>query len=432
MRSTGSPLASRALIGLLLAFAVGALARLIWVQDMEFKVDEAWMHELVRDFFREGRFVWLGMPSSQNLRIPGLSVWQFYPLGAAFGLEPTGLARGVQVLNLLALAALAVFAWRVVPIEEREWWLWAVALLCVNPCAVLFHRKIWPPCAMTLGIVTLLACWWQRRSRWGSLGWGMLAALLFQIHVLFLFHVAALAGCTLLFDRRSVRWRWWLLGGALGALPAIPWVWYMLTTHDGVGGNAWKFSRLIEFKFWGYWVVEGIGVGMDYWFGADADRLLGWPTIAGRPTYGVALLQAIPIVVLVCGVARMLWRVRRDGLPFSGPGQSHLLLLAVFCGFGLSVTLAGLRFYRHYLLLAFPFPSLLLARLVLPPRGSASELWFGRRTLLAVCVANALMTAATLLWVHQHGGGERGSYGRSFASQRQRGEKLLVPPLPAW
>ena len=260
--------------------------RLIWVQDIEFKVDEAWIHELVRDFFREGRFVWLGMPSSQNLRIPGLSVWQFYPLGAAFGLEPTGLARGVQVLSLLALAGLCVFAWRMVPDDEREWWLWAVALLCVNPIVVLFQRKLWPPTAMPLGLVALLVCWWCRRTRWGALGWGMLAALLFQIHVAMLFSTAALAGGTLIFDRRSVRWRWWVLGGLIGAMPALPWVWYMATTSDGVGGNAWQFSRLVEFKFWTLWVSESLGLGLQYWLGEDAKTLLGWPVIAGQPTYG--------------------------------------------------------------------------------------------------------------------------------------------------
>src|SRR5437868_6195238 len=145
--------------GLLLALVAGAGFRLVWLDDMEYKVDEAWIYQLVRAFLHEGLVVWLGMPSSTNVRIPGLSIWLFYPLGMLFGIdEPTGLARGVQVLNILALLALLVFAWRAVPAGEREWWLWAIALACVNPAVVLFQRKIWPPSALPLGLVALTVC----------------------------------------------------------------------------------------------------------------------------------------------------------------------------------------------------------------------------------------------------------------------------------
>src|SRR5205807_2676209 len=100
-------------------------------------------------------------------------LWVFYPLGVLFGTEePTSLARGVQCVNLAALLLLVGFAWRCVPWPEKEWWLWAAALIAVNPLAVLFHRKIWPPCMLTPWLLAFHVCWWYR-ARWGSaFAWG--------------------------------------------------------------------------------------------------------------------------------------------------------------------------------------------------------------------------------------------------------------------
>src|SRR5205823_2319122 len=152
---------------------------------------------------------------------------------------------------------------------EREWWLWAVALACVNPLVVLSHRKIWPPCLLPLGLVALMVCWWYRRRRAAAFGWGVLAVLLFQFHIGMLFHAAALTAYTWLWDRRSVAWRWWLAGIVAGALPALPWVWYVVTTPDRAGGSAFLVSRLFEAKFWTHWFSEPLGLGLGYHFGTD-------------------------------------------------------------------------------------------------------------------------------------------------------------------
>ena len=422
--------------GLALAVLAGAVFRLAWPGDMEYKTDEAWVYELARDFLREGRFVWLGMPASQGTRIPGLSVWGFYALGAVFGVdEPTGLVRGVQVLSLLAIVALIVFAWRLVRVpEEREWWLWAAALACVNPIAVLFHRKIWPPCLLPIGLVALVTCWWLRRRRVGAFGWGALAALLFQIHVGMLFHAAALTAYTWLGDRRGVAWRWWLAGSLVGALPALPWLWYMGTTHDKGPGQPLHLSRIAEGKFWAHWVSEPLGVGLTYSFGPDTPDVLAWPRLGRWPTGGVAILQAVTVALgawlLLRAISRW-WRERpalRDWLG-AGACQTDLLLHAVMWGFGLVLTATCLRFYRHYLLLAFPFPLLWLARLALPVRATPEQRRHGRAVLLAICTASALLTASTLWWVHRHDGSEFGGYGRTYAHKAASGRLPQVPPL---
>jgi hypothetical protein len=420
---------------LVLAVAAGAVFRLAWPTDMEYKIDEAWVYQLARDFVHEGRIVWLGMPSSQNQRIPGLSVWGFYALGAVFGVdEPISLVRGVQVLSLLAVVGLIVFAWRCVPQGEREWWLWAAALACVNPIIVLFHRKIWPPCLLPAGLVALVVCWWFRGRRGAAFGWGALAALLFQIHVAMLFHAAALTAYTWLWDRRSVAWRWWLAGSLAGAMPALPWLWYMGTTHDQANGQQYEFHRVLEFKYWTHWVGEPLGLGLDYSFGPDTPDVMAWPRLHGWATGGVAILQMVVVVLGGCLLVGALWRWWRERPPLrawlgGGTCQTDLLLHAVMWGFGLVLTATCLRFYRHYLLLAFPFTLLWLARLALPPRATPRQVRLGRAALLTICTASALITATTLCWVHQNGGSEFGGYGRTYASKVQSGQLPVVPVL---
>jgi hypothetical protein len=421
--------------GLALALAVGAVFRLSWPADMEYKLDEAWVYQLARDFMHEGRFVWLGMPASQGQRIPGLSVWGFYALGAAFGVEePTGLARGVQVLSLLAVGGLIVFARRCVPPGEREWWLWAAALACVNPILVLFHRKIWPPCLLPAGLVALVVCWWLRRRRGGAFGWGALAALLFQVHVGMLFHAAALTAYTFLYDRRGVAWRWWLAGSLVGAVPAVPWLWYMGTTHDHAPAEQHLLRRLVEFKFWGHWTTEPLGLGLGYFFGPDTTDVLAWPRLGGQATWGTLVLEVVVValgVSLLLAAARRCWRDRPPLGTLLGAGncQTDLLLHAVMWGFGLVLTATCMRFYRHYMLLAFPFPLLWLARLALPLHATPRQRRLGRATLVAICTASALITAATLGWVHDNGGSEFGGYGRTYARKVASGQLPPVPPL---
>src|SRR5262249_3528505 len=50
-------------IGLLVAFALGAVLRLIWVEDMEWKADEVWTFSQTQEVGHTKPFPWLGMPS---------------------------------------------------------------------------------------------------------------------------------------------------------------------------------------------------------------------------------------------------------------------------------------------------------------------------------------------------------------------------------
>jgi hypothetical protein len=98
-------------------------------------------------------------------------------------------------------------------------------------------------------------------------------------------------------------------------------------------------------------------------------------------------------------------------------------------GFGLVLTATCMRFYRHYLLLAFPFPLLWLARLALPLQATPGQRQLGRAGLLAICAASTLVSAATLGWIHANGGSTVGGYGTTYARKVASGDMPIVPPL---
>jgi hypothetical protein len=85
--------------------------------------------------------------------------------------------------------------------REREPWLWAAALVAVNPYAVLMHRKIWPPSALPVFCLMPLAGWFYRDRRWGAFAWGLGGMLAAQIHVGGLFFFAGLSAWTLVAPR---------------------------------------------------------------------------------------------------------------------------------------------------------------------------------------------------------------------------------------
>lgn len=412
---------------------LGAVFRLMWGEVIEYKADEAWVYRLVAEHYEQGTWTPLGMPSSQNVRVPGLSVWVFYPFAYLFGAdEPTAVARGVQVSSLAALVLLVLFAWRCVPAGEREAWYWAAAIIAVNPISVIYQRKIWPPALLPVFCMLFLISWWYRDRRWGAFAWGALGALLGQIHASGFLFGAAVWGATLLFDRRSFRWAGWVAGSVLGCLPMIGWGLYLLTKPDRVGDNFFAFNRLIEGKFWSHWATEPLGLDLRGILGQETGDFLAWPFVAGRATYGAAILQVLAAIlgaaIYTLVVVRWWRRERGSSVPRQPLSSSALIVRAGFICYGLLLTLAAVRFYRHYLLVTFPLMALWLARLALPAGLKGLELARSRWLLSRLCVVNALCTILLLCYLHAQGGAPLGLFGPSYGEQvRQTGQR--PPPV---
>jgi 4-amino-4-deoxy-L-arabinose transferase-like glycosyltransferase len=411
-------------VGLVCALAAGAFLRLVWGLDIEYKGDEVWTFEHARQLLSGEAWPWLGMPSSVGLPNPGLSLWVFGGLQLLFGAQsPPELARAVQLTNVAALVLLCVLALRLVPAAEREPWLWAVALAAVNPLTVLFHRKIWPPSVLPLFLVLLLAGWWRRERRGGALLWGLTGALIGQIHLSGIFFSATLAAGTWLRDRAGVAWRYWLTGAVLGAIPLLPW---LACVAQGVGhteGTARQWTGLLECKFWLHWVTEPLGIGLKYTLGPNFNEFLAWPVVAGQPLYLAALLHGVMVAAGAAILLRALYRRCRGAGGDASPNALHVNW--VFWGYGLVLTVVCLRFYRHYLLMAFPLTFVWLAQLALGRAGRERAAW-GRALLLVLCVAQALLSALFLHYVHEHAADLRGEFGIPFAAQQEGGQPLTA------
>jgi len=211
-------------LGLGAAIAAGVFFRLVWLYDVEYKGDEAWSFSEVKKYWETHTLRTIGMPSSAGLPNAGMSLWVFVAISTILPIvDPLELTRSVQVLNIVAILFLTIFVQKSIPPHEREPWLFSVALVSINPLAVLFSRKLWPPDIFPLFTLGLLVGWWHRGRRWGAFLWGLVGALLGQIQLAGFLFAAAFVGCTLLFNRRGVHWLAWFVGSILGALPLMPW-----------------------------------------------------------------------------------------------------------------------------------------------------------------------------------------------------------------
>jgi hypothetical protein len=410
--------------GLAAALVVGSWLRLAWVRDIEYKADEAWTFERTQQVGVTEPWPWLGMDSSTQVVNPGLSVWVFLGLSRLGDVDdPTTLARAVQLLNIGALIIVVWFAVRVVAPAEREPWLWGAALGAVNPLAVLFQRKIWPPSIFPIVTMVMLLGWWRRERRWGAFLWGLVGACLGQIHMSGFFFAGGFALWAVLFDRKGTRWGWWLAGSALGALALLPWLGHILAGSNAheIIGHHWYHS--LEGKFWGRWITEPLGLSVEYALERDFGDFLAYPLIGGHKTYGMMLLHGMILasaLLLVVRLLPFLWQNRtRWREAFLGQGSTTAFTMsAAWWGFGLLLSLAGVSIHRHYLIILFPLTFVWLARAALAHSDRfAGAVRLGRGLLLALCLAQVLIAIGFLGYVHANQRRLRGDYGTPYGAQ---------------
>ena len=228
------------------------------------------------------------------------------------------------------------------------------------------------------------------------------------------FFAAGFALWTALFDRRSARWRWWLLGSVLGASTLIPWAVHVLDTSAPPTRSLANTARP---EFFALWVLYPLGFPLVKSFGSDTSRLLAWPTIDGTSLHLVAVAGVVVVVaalaISVEAFARIVWPRR---LPSARPfgerrSDSGLALGSAFWGFGILITLSGFVIFRHYMIVAFvlPFVAVACAALVAPRRG--------RALLVALIVAEAAVSGGYLSYIHVRGGARQGDYGVAYDHQ---------------
>lgn len=416
LRSQPQTLRWGLVLGCLIA---GSCLRLIWPGDMEWKDDEIWMYETARRVVT-GAQPWptLGMVSSTGLHNPGLSVWCFIVI-TAIAPTPIAMVQGVQVLNVLALWLTLGFTLWQIPADrpDRQIWLRGLALASVSPLAIVFSRKLWAQDLLPIFCVGLWSSHWFRRTGWGAFGWGLVGALIGQVHLSGCFLAAGLFVWTLYHDwrqrsLRQIRWVPWGLGTLLGLVPFMPWFSYLLGTADSAGGRSW-LGVLVP-KFFIHWVTTSLGINLSYALGAHFwSDFLPQPVIGGVPTYLIAIAHLFLVGAGLWGLGRWI-RICPQPLTtlvrtLPNPGLGFYLQAAGLVT-GVIFTLFALNVPIHYLIVTFPFIYCWLASLLADRPGVFWAMVFSQ---LAIAVT-------FLSLIHTTGGFPDADYGVVYRLQDYR------------
>lgn len=401
------------------ALACGMVLRLLWPADMEWKADEQRMFAWASAIGVTEPWPHIGMASGVAVPNPGLSVWIFVPLARVAG-NPVALAQLVQLVNVAALLGFAIFgASRAFTRPARQLWFAGLALMSVNPIAIVLARKIWAQSLLPVFSVAMLAAHAGRSSWTGAFIWGFVGALAGQIHMSGFFLQAALVLFTLISLppkggshnlAQQTRWSAWAVGSAVGAIPLWPWALDILRA-DNRFARDWIATLVPRAPY--TWLVDSLGINTPYVYRPESLWFLAEPRIGGVPTYGMAAAHAALIAIAFYCLVRWAKSIRRPRL-ISATEDGNLWLWIHAAAFGMTalLMLAGVRARTHYLVIAYPLPFIWLAWLLLT-YGSA-RLY---RTALALQLA---ITITLMLQVHRDGGVANGAYGVSYRTQNDQ------------
>jgi hypothetical protein len=387
------------LVTILAIVVAGSALRLAAPREFEFKADEARMVDLVRSARATGELPWLGMPTSQGVRNPGMSVWPFVALSYLFGTDGFGLTQSVRALNVLALAAAIAFGWWRLRDREQQLWFAGVLLAAVNPLEVVLHRKLWAQSVLPIVALLVLWLWLDRKRSWRhAAGLGASAAVIAQIHPSGMFVVAALAAGAL-WDRRrrEIPWGAAALGFALLAWPLYFWVVHVVgMATDPAPGEAVPVSleswllNVISFRYVHLLVSNVSGVAMWHSLGSHFAEFVAHPV--------VFVAHIALIVITVAALGR--WFLRR--CPTDAEELKPLLLWGLL-GTGILMTVAGVFVHRHYYLGLFPLPYVAFAVVL---RGNRS--WM---PVYVVAALQLVVSVAFLIFIHVNRGAPGAEFG---------------------
>jgi 4-amino-4-deoxy-L-arabinose transferase-like glycosyltransferase len=415
---------------LLVSLVCGLFLRGVALENMEYKEDEEYHFTQSQVVGQIRPWPTVGIPSGVYLVNPGMSVWVFAALARLVRADdPVELARGIGWFAVFGMALVIPFAALFVRREEREPWFWAFALAMVNPILVLYHRKLWPEGFLPFFTMLLWMGWWRRNTRLGAFAWGFAGALVGQVHMSGFFLAGALFAWTALFDRYrdETRWRPWLAGSVLGALPLLPWLGWVLSRPAG-GQVSAGFRETIQLKFWHFWFSDPLGLHLGNALGihrggshlAQLSDFARYPLWHGAPTYLVGAMHAVLLLlgVLILAVGAMrVWRGRWRKLLFGS--ETSFALGSAMIGFGSLLTATGVMIRRYYLCVSYPLEFVWLAR-------TAELTRRGRWVLGLVWVAQLLISASFVWYVHVNSGSEQGDYGKAY--HREMEERGVLGP----
>ena len=227
---------------------------------------------------------------------------------------------------------------RLPPDREREAWLWGLALQAVSPFAIRMSRKLWPPSLLTPLLLVLWISHRHRQDRWGAFAWGLVGALIGQVHLSGWFVAAGLVVGTAVAEfrgslPRSRNWHFWLLGSALGLISAIPWARVLLTPPFAPPTGFFENDLFHRFMGYLYGIVATTSSLLPFvvlGLGRDSVAYDVGPIIYGFPMHVPDLLRLFITLAVVLRIAVRLidafiapclrWTLRMISRGPAGPG----------------------------------------------------------------------------------------------------------------
>ncbi len=401
---------------LFFVIAIGLFLRLVWVSDMEWKDDEQWMYAKAHEVAASGHLPAAGMRSGGGIVNPGMSVGVFAVI-AKFTADPLEMNRVVQIINILSVLGFLLFIFLKVEADERQTWLFGIALAAVSPLAVLFSRKIWAQDLLPILSFIIILSNSYRSKGWGAFLWGLAGALIGQVHMSGFFFAAGLFVFTVLHDhynKINFRWMYWIAGSVIGSITIVPWIHFMLDNPQITRQSFW---HIFQFNFYLYWFLDSQGLNIMYSIRKDFWLFIKEPFIAGVPTYLVAIMHLYLVSAAVFTVTSV-WKYAKRGIQFVkaktpfekiflNMSTTRFYLFSILLGLGVFMTLSGSTIYPHYIICAFPFSYIFLAKI----------LQHRKRVLNGVIFAQLFVTGMFLIYVHNHNGVEKGDYGKVYREQ---------------
>jgi hypothetical protein len=429
-------------IFLLLSFLAGFLLRTLYVQDMEYKEDEAYNYTQSQVIGVTQGWPTYGIASGVYIVNPGASIWVFAALAKITGSKtPTELCRSVQLFALLGISLLIPFAllWIKDP-REREPWLWAFALAMVNPLAILYQRKLWPEPFLPFFSMLILMSWYKRDRKLGAFVWGLVGAFIGQIHMSGFFYTASLFLWTAVFRQRensttkkSTQWTAWFAGSVIGALPLIPWATYILAHPSGTPIEH-NWNEASQFKYWVFWISDAFGLHLGNTLGiyigdSQLEQLsdfVRYPLIGGHATYLVGLAHVTTLVCMIWTALKLArwasnevhagWKSFRKDL-IGRDSEAQFARNSALLGSGVLMTLTNVNIRRYYMMVTFPFEQFWISKFAL----SSANAKRGRQILALLWISQLFISANFVGYIHVNHGSPQGDYGDSYFSALQKG-----------
>jgi hypothetical protein len=423
---------------LFLSFIAGLFLRTVYVQDMEYKEDETYNYTQSQSIGTTAPWPAYGIASGVYIVNPGMSVWVFTGLAKISGAKtPTELAHALQVFSVLGICLLLPFAlYFVTDPKDRLAWLWAFSLAMVNPLSILYQRKLWPEPFLPFFSMLVLMGWYKRDKILGAFTWGLIGAIVGQIHMSGFFLAGALFLWTATFRPKNKKTHWlaWFTGSVVGAIPLIPWVKFVLEHRTSTPINP-GWGEAVQLKYWVYWISDAFGIHLGNTLGIyrgdtqweQLSDFIRYPLIDGHATYltGLAHIAVIGCIVwmtlqlakwisdevFLCRNQAGLAQVGKDLIGRSSDTQ--FARNSAFIGSGILMTLTNVNIRRYYMMITFPFEQYWLSGFALRrPNGKVvlAILWF----------AQLLISANFVGYIHVNQGSSQGDYGDAYHVTMER------------